>query len=121
MEISSQAASYSALTLTQNLGGADVVTATRSASTSEAGNVASASRDQSNRNTAAQLSQEQRQAALDRPATKTEAYTNFIYEGAQSIMNVLGRHEVLIYQLPPKGRLEVVNAIERQQFLEATA
>ncbi|MBI5937285.1 MAG: hypothetical protein HY850_05495 [Betaproteobacteria bacterium] len=126
MEISSQVTNYSALNQTQNLGGNHIVAATRAIDARNADNTSAAARNSNTADDQTKQTLLSRQAKIDRPASTTDAYANFSYtrfeyERNREIMSVLSKHDVLIYQIPTKGALEVIKAEYQSHIIEATA
>lgn len=126
MEISNQVTNYSAVNLTQNLGGNNIVAAARAIEARNANDTPAAARDSGTNDKRAQESLRERQAKIDRPASSTDAYANFSYtsfeyQRTREIMSVRGKYDVLIYQVPTKGALEVLKAENQAQLVEATA
>ena len=120
MEISNQVTSLSALNLTQNLGGNDIA-ATRPIPALDVNNTTTSNQNSDSSNTQSTLRQADRQAAIDRPASNTAAYTNFVYENSREVMKVLGTSDVLLYQIPARGELEIIKAENAARAIDATA
>ena len=120
MEINSQVASLSALNLTQNVGG-NAIAVAHTVPARDVNNTTTSNQNSDSPNTQSTLRQSDRQAAIDRPASSTDAYTNFVYENSREVMKVLGTSDVLLYQIPARGELEIIKAENAARAIDATA
>lgn len=124
MNISVQAASFNAADLAQSQGGntfasARVATVTGAVSASANTQIADSTRTKS------ELQQQTTNRSAPQASVNTQpdraAHTSFEYNEQVRIMKVVDKRDVLIYQVPAKGALEIIKAEAETRALEATA
>lgn len=123
MDISVQAASFNAANHAQSQGGS-VFASARAASA-----ISSEGASQSSQNLSSARTKNESQQATNRSAAQSSnntlpnrvAHTNFEYKQQVHVMEVVDQRDALIYQIPAKGALEIIQAENEVRALEATA